>query len=185
MRQPSFIVFTGPMCGGKTSALLSYVDRCKYQKKNVIAFKPAIDTRYDKTSITSHSGWKVDAIVVKSISELVNHIVDIGKPDVLALDEAFMLNGSADALIWLYKQGVSIVVATLDLGYNGKSFKETEKMLSWATKIVKCPSVCVVCGMDAYYTHKKVVSEQEIEVGGLELYEPRCWEHHPHIKNVD
>ncbi len=182
-KSPEFIVYTGSMASGKTSRLLSYIDRCKYQKKNVIAFKPAIDTRYNKTSITSHSGWKVDAIVIRTIAELAEHIAQIGKPDVIALDESFMLPGSAQALIWLFKQGITIVVSTLDLDYMGKPFKETEKMMSMATEVVKCSSVCSICGEDAYYTHKKVFSEQEIEIGGMELYESRCWEHHPYIKD--
>ena len=52
-------------------------------------------------------------------------------------------------------------------------------MLPWATKIEKCPAVCPVCGRDAYYTYKKNDDGEEIAVGGAELYEPRCFEHHP------
>ncbi len=181
---PEFIVYTGPMSGGKSSSLLSYVDRCQYQKREVVAFKPVIDDRYDKNSIITHSGWKIPAISVKSVADIYSHMTTIKTPAVVAVDEAFMLDGIADALVWLYRQGITIAVATLDLGYNVKPFKETEKMLSWATKVVKCPSVCVICGADAYYTHKKVVSENELEiqVGGLDLYEARCFNHHPHVK---
>ncbi len=52
-------------------------------------------------------------------------------------------------------------------------------MLPWATHIEKCPAVCPVCGKDAYYTYKKNDDGVEIAIGGAELYEPRCFDHHP------
>ena len=50
--------------------------------------------------------------------------------------------------------------------------------LPYATRVEKCAAVCTVCGSDAPYTHRKVKGEQEIAVGGAEMYEPRCWRHH-------
>jgi len=60
----------------------------------------------------------------------------------------------------------------------GKPFSEIEKMLVWATQVEKCTAVCTACGRDAHYTHKKQIGGEEIEVGGSELYEPRCYSHH-------
>jgi thymidine kinase len=61
--------------------------------------------------------------------------------------------------------------------------EEIEKMLPWATKVEKLSAVCVVCNRDAYYTYKKQTGGNEIEVGGSELYEPRCCKCHPLILN--
>jgi len=69
MKVPEFIVYCGPMFSGKTSNLLSYIDKCKYQKRSVIAFKPSLDNRYSQSSIVSHNGWQTDAIVISSIDE--------------------------------------------------------------------------------------------------------------------
>jgi thymidine kinase len=101
-------------------------------------------------------------------------------PDVIAVDEAFMIPNVAEVLTWLYRNGVNIIVSTLDISSTGKAFPEVEKMLAWATTVEKCAAVCTVCGHDAYYTHKKQVDEDqgEIQVGGSELYEPRCFQHH-------
>jgi len=185
MKVPEFIVYCGPMFSGKTSNLLSYIDKCKYQKRSVIAFKPSLDNRYSQSSIVSHNGWQTDAIVISSIDELYEHIVRLDeKPNVVAFDEVFMLEGTADALIWMFKEGITIVASSLDIGYNGKTFKEVERILPWATKIEKCPAVCTVCGNDAFYTLKKVFNENEIEIGGVDLYESRCFEHHPFVRNA-
>lgn len=185
MKSPEFIVFCGPMGGGKTSSLLAYVDRCKYQKKSVVIFKPALDTRYSKTCIVSHGGWQANAIVIASVNEMYAHVANLDtKPDVIGFDEVFMLEGIADALIWLFKEGITIVASSLDISYQGKPFKEVERILSWSTRVEKCAAVCTVCGCDAYYTHKKIWNDNEIEVGGLDLYESRCFEHHPLIRET-
>ena len=85
---------------------------------------------------------------------------------------------SAEALIELFRLGKTIVVSSLQLSASGNVFEEVRDMMPWATKIVVCPAVCTVSGQDAYYTHKKINDLAEITVGGSELYEPRCWEHH-------
>jgi thymidine kinase len=85
----------------------------------------------------------------------------------------------AGVLTWLYRTGIDVVVSTLDISATGKPFHEVEKLLPWATHIEKCSAVCTQCGRDAFYTHKKQVSsDDEIEVGGAEMYEPRCSRHH-------
>ena len=55
---PRFEVFTGPMFGGKTTRLLSALERYQYQNKNLILFKPKIDVRYSKNDVITHSGIK-------------------------------------------------------------------------------------------------------------------------------
>ena len=184
-KNPTFTLFKGPMWGGKTSRLLSSLDRLKYQKREIIAFKPTIDDRYASKEIISHSGWKMDAVPITNSRDLFGYLADSSVVyDTIAVDEAFMISGIADALIFLYKSGFDVIVSTLDISANGKPFPEVEKMLSWATHIETCPAVCSMCNRDAFFTHKKNLSDDEIEVGGSELYEPRCMIHHAIISNI-
>jgi len=192
MTNPTFTVFCGCMFSGKTTALLSAMERFKYQHKKVVVFKPSIDDRYSESAVVSHSGWSMGAATVKTGADILEKIAQMDEqPDVVAVDEAFMIPNVADVLVWLYRNGVSIVVATLDISANGKPFHEVEGLLVWATHVEKFSSVCTVCGLDAYYTYKKVIDENdsicvtaaEIKVGGAELYEPRCNKHHPLIMN--
>jgi len=186
INNPTFTVFSGPMFGTKTSKLLLELERFKYQRKRVMLFKPAIDDRYSGTAVITHSGWSHEAIIVKEGPDVLEALSNAEfPPDVVAVDEAFMIPGIADVLVWLYRTGISIVVSTLDLSYSCKPFREVEKMLPWASCVKKCPAVCTECGRDAFYTHKKQVSADagEIEVGGTELYEPRCHFHHMAVNN--
>lgn len=183
---PTFTVFAGPMFSSKTTGLLMMLERFKYQNKRIMAFKPALDDRYGTNEIVSHGGWKHPAICIKDVTEMLKYLADAPeRPDIIAIDELFMITGIADVLIWLFQSGFTIVAATIDVSAMGKAFREVERVLPWATRIEKCAAVCTVCGRDAYYTHKKQVNNDEIvdgdlkiTVGGSDLYEPRCFQHH-------
>ena len=182
MNNPEFIVYCGPMFSSKTSSLLATLEKYKYQHKKVIVFKPNIDDRYSISEVVTHGGWKVPAVCVKSGSEILEYLMSHDEePQVVAVDEAFMIPGSADALTWLYTYGFTVVVSSLEMSSAGKPFTEIEKMLPWATQVNKCTAVCTVCGRDAHFTHKKQTGGEEIEVGGSELYEPRCAQHFPEL----
>jgi len=175
---PEFIIFTGPMFGSKTSRLLAVVDRYHYQKKNVLAFKPLMDERYSRLEICTHSGARLAATGVKCGDDILSEITEHPTCDVIVVDEAFMIDGCATALLKLFKDGKSVVVSSLQLSASGKVFEEIRDMMPWATRIEVCPAVCPVTGRDAFYTHRKIEGLNEIAVGGSEMYEPRCWEFH-------
>jgi thymidine kinase len=178
-QNPTLTVYVGPMFSSKTTRMLSALERFELQKKRVLVFKPEMDDRYSTSEVRSHSGWHRPAVSIKEGPDILQVLADLDwSPEVVAVDEAFMIPGIAEVLTWLYRSGVSVVVSTLDLSYSGKPFHEVEKLMPWATHVEKCAAVCTECGRDAYYTHKKQTSGEEIEVGGGELYEPRCFRHH-------
>jgi thymidine kinase len=170
----------------KTSKLLMELERFKYQHKKVVVFKPQQDVRYGIDDVVSHSGWKTPAIVIKTGADVIEVLAALDEqPQVIVVDEAFMIPGIAETLTWLFRNGYNVLVSTLDLSSACKPFGEVEKMLPWATCIEKCSAVCTVCGDDASYTYRKLVSDEEIQVGGSELYEPRCFACHPMTKLRD
>jgi thymidine kinase len=185
-RMPEFIIFTGPMFGSKTSRLISAIDRYRYQNRKITAFKPKLDRRYSEVEITTHNGASLPAVTVGSGEDILNHIKSLDyETSVVAVDEAFMIEGSAEALLTLFRLGKTIVVSSLQISAAGNVFTEIRDMMPWATKIEVCPAVCPITGYDAYYTHKKFKDIAEITVGGSELYEPRCWSHHPFMNQKE
>jgi len=182
INDPEFIIFTGPMFGSKTTRLLAALDRYRYQSKNIVAFKPRMDDRYSNVEIRTHSGGGIPAVSVKSGIDIVEYIRDsVSSCDVVAVDEAFMIEGVAEALLSIFRSGKTILVSSLQLSASGKVFEEVRDMMPWATRIEVCPAVCPISGRDAYYTHRKLAGMAEIAVGGSDMYEPRCWEHHDFI----
>lgn len=187
---PRFEVFTGPMFGGKTTRLLAALERYSYQNKNIILFKPKIDVRYSEESVVTHSGirWnsrrKVFNKVIrvqtsKELSSYFNSFNETHDIDIVAVDEVFMIEGAAQALIDIYKMGKTVLVSSLQLSSTGEPYQEMIRILPWATNIQICPAVCSICGEDAFFT-KKIAGgdERKIEVGGSELYQPRCFSHY-------
>jgi len=179
-RNPELIVFTGPMWGSKTTRLIASLERLKLQGRRVVAYKPSMDSRYAESQICTHSGAKWPAHCVSSGNQLLDHYGSFREqPDAVAVDEAFMIDGAAPAIMQIIGGGTTVLVASLDLSAKCKPFAEVSEILPFATRVEKCPAVCPVCGDDAYYTAKLVEDDREIEVGGKNLYEPRCWRHHP------
>ena len=186
-REPVFKIFTGPMFGSKTTQMLACIDRYRYQSKSCVAFKPKMDDRYDVDKIQTHSGLSIEALCVRSGKEILDAISKIEKStgkkvDVVAVDEAFMIEGSSSALIEIYRSGVNVIVASIQMSFLGNPFHEIKEIMPWATHISVCPAVCPKTGADAYYTYKKMSDENEVDVGGAEMYEPRCLSQHSLIK---
>jgi thymidine kinase len=165
------------MFGSKTTRLLAVVDRYQHQHQKVVAFKPVLDDRYSSGDICTHSGGRLPAIGVKTSKDIINHLSNNGC-DVIAVDEAFMIDGIASVLLDLFRGGKTVIVSSLQLSASGMVFEEIRDMMPWATKIEICPAVCPITGRDAYYTHRKVTGLDEIAIGGADMYEPRCWEYH-------
>lgn len=176
-----FVIYTGPMMSGKSSRLLYTLDRLDRQGRRVVTFKPTIDTRYAVDKIVSHTQLQRDAICVETGEQIISYLANDAEADydAIGVDEAFMIEGSAETLKWLFFQGESIYVATLDMSSTLKPFSEFVEMTPWATRVDKIPAVCSVCGGDAFYTWKTANDESEILVGARESYEPRCSLHHP------
>jgi thymidine kinase len=189
MRNPEFILFTGPMFSGKTTRLLAQIDRYKYQKKRTVAFKPIMDDRYSKTNIKTHIGLTLDdveVVTVETAKDIYRFLIDSDVDyDVIAVDEAFMIDDVAETLIRLFRLGKTIIVSSLEMSASCKAFDEVAKIMPWATRIEKCPAVCVECQADAFYTQRKVEEGEEIQVGGADLYEPRCWNCHSYTNERD
>jgi thymidine kinase len=171
---PVFIVFTGPMFASKTTRLLLAVEQYKYQGVKVAAFKPAVDTRYSATAITSHAGWSLPATPVKDSCSLSMAIMRTDA-QVIAVDEAFMLTDCSSVLIdafWNLEK--TVLVSSIELDATGKPFAEVAAMLPYATRIEKCTAVCVRCRGAARYSHRKSGSDAALELGGQDAYEALC-----------
>ena len=190
------ILYTGPMFSSKTTKLLMQADKRFYQKQKVIAFKSRMDDRYSQVGeIVTHNFNKIPAHLINTGDEMLQKIATVDKEvDCVIIDELFLIEGGAAACLTLYKKGYDVVVASIDLSFTGEPFHEIKELMPYCTRIVKCKSVCSVCQKDARYTYKKVSvkhvdpfdsdgSVEQIQVGGAELYEPRCQEHHNYMRD--
>jgi len=189
------ILYTGPMFSSKTTKLLMQADKRQYQKQKILAFKSRMDDRYSpEGEIITHNFNKLPAALVDSGEEIIAAVAKEEDVDCVVVDELFLIDGAASACLELYKKGYDVVMASIDLSYTGQPFDEVKEIMPFCTNIIKCKAVCTACSKDARYTYKKSNIKhvesfesdpvvQQIQVGGAELYEPRCQEHYIYMRS--
>ena len=184
---PSFVIFTGPMFGSKTTRLMAEIDRAIYKKRKVIAFKANKDKRYTSDCISTHSGGTYPAYCIENANCIFDYISesDFNANTIIAVDEAFMIQDIDSVLISLYRKGINIIVSSIQLDANEIPFKNIKNIMPWATRIEICPAVCTMCDQDAYFTEAMFDinnATAEERVGSHGMYEPRCAKHYTTFK---
>ena len=64
-------VICGSMFSGKTKLLIKKIREAKNKNLVVSVFKPKIDTRYNESKIVSHEKNEINAIPIKSASDII------------------------------------------------------------------------------------------------------------------
>lgn len=176
------------MFSGKTEELLRRVERARIARKEVLLFKPELDTRYAAEEVVTHYGRSLPCrrlptdIAWTSFSELVAQPPS-PVTEVFAFDEANFFGPSFPNLCErLVSLGKRVIVAGLDLNFRGEPFGPIPQLLALADETLKLSAVCTVCGEPATRSQrlvdgKPVTGGPEVLIGGLESYEPRCRAH--------
>lgn len=187
---PTFELYCGPMYSGKSSRVILEAQNHVYRGRRILAYKPRIDDRYSKNEITTHSGMvSLPAELVERGEDLGKHLLALEDIDpkltTVLVDEVFMIEGVSDVLIWLYRNGFSILASSLDMGSHMEPFLEISKIMPWTTRVERCAAVCHVCKAPANFTWRKPEAVSDfILVGGVETYEARCSSCHPGFKVI-
>ena len=166
-------VVVGPMFSGKSEELIRRLRRAEIGRQRVQIFKPAIDQRYTKNGIVSHSGLEIASELVKSGSDILEKVAP--RTEVVGIDEAQFLGESVvDACTKLADLGKRMIVAGLDTDFMGRPFEPMPRLLAVAEEITKLLAICMRCGNPAVHTQRLVASEELIVVGAGGMYEARC-----------
>jgi len=165
-------VIVGSMYSGKTEELIRRLRRAQIARQRVEIFKPAIDDRYAKDQIVSHSEVKIPSRAVKSAKDVLRWAHEA---QVIGIDEGqFLGPGLLEVCERLARQGKRVIVAGLDQDYMGKPFEPMPQLLAIAEYITKTLAICVVCGNPANRSYRKKRRTARVVVGGADLYEARC-----------
>ncbi|MCH5720565.1 thymidine kinase [Niabella hibiscisoli] len=165
-------VICGSMFSGKTEELIRRLKRVKFANLKVEIFKPAIDTRYDELNIVSHD---TNAIHSTPIDNSQKILLMAQGADVIGIDEAqFFDDGLPEVCDKLAYQGIRVIVAGLDMDFTGKPFGQMPFILAKADYVTKLHAICVKCGNIANYSYRKIPDEDQVMLGAMDAYEPRC-----------
>ena len=164
-------VIAGGMFSEKSTELLRRGKRLERAGKKVAYFKPEMDTRYSINELVTHDGDKVPAINLKtSIPEdLLFHLSN----DVFLIDEIQFFSGDMASVInFLLYQEKTVIVAGLDMDFEGSPFMITASLMAMAENVVKLNAVCSDCGSDSWVSYKEP-NGKRIQLGTDE-YKPLC-----------
>ncbi|MBC8591473.1 thymidine kinase [Wansuia hejianensis] len=171
------IIHTGSMFSGKTSSLEKDLNRFVIAGYNTMAFKPSVDTRYDTSEIKTHDNISLQAILVDSIDDIMEHY-NREQPNVIGIDEVQFLKGKADAIVsninQLLAEDVTVILAGLDMDFTGHAFEVVKELMPIADYLYKHHAVCVKCGTDAWVSHRKIKDKERVVIGASKEYEPLC-----------
>ena len=166
------ILYIGPMYAGKTRILITTIQRYLIAGIPCLVCSPNIDTRYPGDCITSHDGYTLDAIKLENLMDLD---LKNTRYKVIGIDEAqFFPDLLQFCLKAASEYGIKVIVAALDGDFKKEPFENISKLIPHADKIKKVKAVCIKCGSDAPFTSKIKGTGTTVEIGGSDLYEPRC-----------
>ena len=174
-------VVCGSMFSGKTEELIRRMKRAKFAKQKVEIFKPSLDTRYSDVDVVSHDQHSIPSTPIDSSSTIALLSSDI---DVVGIDEAqFLDDGVVDVCNDLANRGVRVIVAGLDMDFQGKPFGPMPALYAIADEVTKVHAICVKCGALAYISHRLVANDKRVLLGEQMEYEPLCRECYQRIVN--
>lgn len=167
-------VVCGSMFSGKTEELIRRMKRAKFAKQRVEIFKPAMDVRYSAEDVVSHDQNSIPSTPIDTSSSILLLASNI---DVVGIDEAqFLDQGLIDVCNQLANKGIRVIVAGLDMDFQGKPFGPIPGLCAIADEVVKVHAICVKCGALAYISHRLVNNDKRVLLGEKQTYEPLCRE---------
>jgi len=171
-------LIAGPVCCGKSEELLRKVTRYEIAGYNILLVKPQVDTR--TATIKSRSGSERECVEITSPDAIYEEINQYIKKynrsvDIIAFDEGQFYKDLYRVVKDLLLKKFKVLVSALDSDFNGEPFGDITKMMTLSDSVEKLTAVCMKCKCDhAIFSQKLKKGGSQIEVGDLELYQPRC-----------
>ena len=160
------------MFSGKTEELLRRLKRAEIAKLKVEIFKPKTDTRYDEHAVVSHDLNSVHSTPVETSSAILLLNADT---QVVGIDEAqFFDDGLPEVCNKLAEKGIRVIVAGLDMDFQGKPFGPMPQLMAMAEYVTKVHAICMQCGNLAYVSYRKISNDKLVLLGETDSYEPLC-----------
>lgn len=188
----SLELIIGPMFAGKSTELLRRIRRYKLFNKNIIVVGISMDSRSGKFLCT-HDQQKYSICIVDNLGQLF-HDEHYLHSDIIVFDEAQFFPDLVECVKLFLKDKKHVLCAGLSSTYKQTPFENISQLISLASDITFLKAICThtyythtthestICGKDAPFTSKLVTCpdtciDDDIAVGGSDVYAPRCSEH--------
>lgn len=163
-------VISGSMFSGKTEELIRRLKRAQIARQRVEIFKPVLDRRYSEKDVVSHDRNSILSTPVEHSRALLDAATGV---DVVGIDEAqFFDDGIVEVANELANRGSRVIVAGLDMDFQGKPFGPMPYLMATAEYVTKVHAICMRTGNLAHYSYRKSDDIDLVKLGEGEEYEP-------------
>lgn len=164
-------VICGCMFSGKTEELIRRLNRAIIAKQKVEIFKPVVDKRYHHEKIVSHNENTIRSTPVNFANDI---ILLAGDCHVVGIDEAQFFDDSiVDVCNGLANSGKRVILAGLDMDYEGNPFGPMPQLLAVAEFVTKVHAICAQTGQLASYSFRLTENNEKVMLGQKGEYEAR------------
>ena len=164
-------VICGCMFSGKTEELIRRLNRALIARQKVEIFKPVLDSRYHDEQIVSHSERTIRSTPVNFASDL---LLLAGDCDVVGIDEAQFFDESiVEVCNTLANSGKRVIVAGLDMDYEGRPFGPMPDLMAVAEFVTKVHAICAETGELASFSFRLNDNTAKVMLGEKDHYEAR------------
>ncbi|MCA6074216.1 thymidine kinase [Fulvivirga sedimenti] len=164
-------VISGCMFSGKTEELIRRLNRAIIAGQHVEIFKPAVDKRYHDADVVSHNERTIRSTPVDFANDI---ILLAGECDVVGIDEAqFFDDEIVNVCNKLANAGKRVIVAGLDMDYEGKPFGMMPQLMAVAEYVTKVHAICAKTGELASFSYRLAEDESTVMLGSKQQYEAR------------
>lgn len=159
------------MFSGKTEELIRRLNRALIAQQRVEIFKPIIDKRYHHEKIVSHAAREIRSTPVHFAQDI---LLLAGTCDVVGIDEAqFFDEAIVDVCNQLANSGKRVIVAGLDMDFEGKPFGPMPNLLAVAEFVTKVHAICAQTGELASFSFRLSDNPAQVLLGEKDQYEAR------------
>jgi len=168
-RKGQIEVICGSMFSGKTEELIRRLNRARLAKLKVEIFKPSVDKRYHESDVVSHNENSIRSTPVHFAGDI---LLLSGNCDVVGIDEAQFFDEEIVRVVQiLANQGKRVILAGLDMDFEGKPFGPMPNMMATAEYVTKVHAICRRTGNLANYSMRTSSSKDLVQLGETDSYE--------------
>lgn len=185
---------------GKTEELIRRLRREEIAGRDVVIFKPAIDSRYDLVQVSSHNRSTLPAIPINATIEMYQRVTP--HTNVIGIDEVQFLNDTViDFCLEQVERERKVICSGLNLDFRGEPFRfmNSQKHIGYLmahAMNTTLRAICMYedaaakdsiaamrCGAEADFTQRLIDGRPApydsplVVVGSKESYEARCRKH--------
>ena len=178
----SLKIILGPMFAGKSSELLGTIRKYSAIGWPIFVITHSSDTRYsEKPEIVSHDKERYPALAVRYLDNVLPTLLYMDAR-LIIIEEAQFFEGLKDFVLHAVEiDKKDVICVGLDGDTKRRPFGELLELIPYCDTVEKRHAFCKRCKTptEALFTHSEKKSKNnQVEIGGEEMYEPLCREHY-------